>query len=180
LAWPGLRLYPGAGVQDAIRFLFMPPTDLDLGRLVFGFRPWEDSTLVPTHRAVCEMIGAVYQVALPPQPAQIALALSAGMLNGKRIIADRPGLPPLLVKGSLERAFVTADERFNRAGEKLGAILVQRPRLTLHALRLDTLEFHRLAPGVLPSGAADKSKGCYSCQLGDECDEHASSGCFAG
>ncbi len=77
------------------------------------------------------------------------------MLNGKHITADRPGLPPLLVKGSLHRRFVTVEERFNPEGEKVGEILVQRPRLTLNILRLDTLEFHEIAPGATPSGTQD-------------------------
>jgi hypothetical protein len=150
-----LQATPLYAVSLELPRLDLEQTALDLGRLVSGFRPWEGSTLVAAHRTVREMIGAPYPVALPPRPAHIALALSAGMLNGKRIAADRPGLPPLLVKGSLQRAFVTADERFNRAGEKVGAILVQRPRLTLHVLRLDTLEFHQLAPGTHPTGATE-------------------------
>ncbi|HVR10483.1 MAG TPA: DUF6094 domain-containing protein, partial [Thermoanaerobaculia bacterium] len=135
--------------------LELAPTSLDLGRLLASFRPWTASTLVATHRTVRDLIGAPCPVALPPRPAHIALALSAGMLNGKRITADRPDLPPLLVKGSLSRDFVTADERRNQHGEPVGRILVQRPRLTLHVLRLDTLAFHELEPGSVPSGATE-------------------------
>jgi hypothetical protein len=101
------------------------------------------------------MIGARFQVALPPRPAHIALALSAGTLNGRRVTSDRPGLPPLLIKGSFRRDFVTAEEKFNRDGEKVGSIQVQRPRLTIHVLRLDTLEFHELKCGSVPSGATE-------------------------
>jgi Uncharacterised methyltransferase family (DUF6094) len=135
--------------------LELTETTLDLAGLLAGFRPWADSPLVATDRTVRELIGARSVVALPPRPAHIALALSAGMLNGKRITADRPGLPPLLVKGSLHRRFATLEERFDSHGEKVGDVLVQRPRLTLHILRLDTLEFHELAPGAAPSGAQD-------------------------
>ncbi len=134
-------------------WLQLEPVTLDLERLLAGFEPWQGSALVAAHRTVREMIGARYPVALPPRAAHIALALAAGMLNGKRITADRPGLPPLLVKGSLRREFVTSEERFNREGEKVGSVRVQRPRLALHVLRLDTLEFHELRPGALPSGA---------------------------
>ena len=135
--------------------LWLAETALDLTGLLAAFRPWADSPLAATDRTVQDLIGARTVVALPPRPAHIALALSAGLLNGKRIIPDRPGLPPLLVKGSHQRRFVTAEERFNSSGEKLGDILVQRPRLALHILRLDTLEFHELAPGAAPSGARD-------------------------
>jgi hypothetical protein len=128
---------------------------LDLARLVADFEPWRDSRLVAAHLHIREMIGAKYQVALPPRPAHIALALSAGMLNGKRLVPDHPGLPPLLVKGSLQRSFVTAEERFNKEGERIGRILVQRPQLTVHVLRLDTLEFHHLAAGSSPSRATE-------------------------
>src|SRR5205807_9078124 len=62
------------------------------------------------------------------------------------------GFPPLLIKGSLRREFVTTEERFNREGERVGSVQVQRPRLALHVLRLDTLEFHALRPGTHPSG----------------------------
>ena len=134
--------------------LHLVPMALDLPRLLASFEPWRDSTTVATHRTVREMIGAKCPVALPPRPAHIALALATGMANGKRITANRPGLPPLLVKGSLRRRLLVADERFNAQGEKVGSVQVQRPRLTLNVLRLDTLEFHELKPGTVPSGAA--------------------------
>jgi hypothetical protein len=135
--------------------LDLEPTHVDLPALLAGFRPWAASTLVATHRTVRELIGARYQVALPPLPAHIALALCSGMLNGKRITPDRPGLPPLLVKGSLDRQLVPVERKYNRDGEQVGAVLVQRPRLRLHVLRLDTLVFHQLAAGSLPTAAAD-------------------------
>jgi hypothetical protein len=78
---------------------------------------------------------------MPPRPAHIALALAAGMLNGKRLVPNRPGLPPILVKGSLRRDFVIVDRRFDQEGRPTGTVQVQRPKLTLNALRLDTLEF---------------------------------------
>jgi hypothetical protein len=135
--------------------LELEPTHLDLPALLADFRPWAGSTLVATHCTVREIIGARHQVALPPLPAHIALALCSGMLNGKRITPNRPGLPTVLVKGSLDRELVPVECKFNREGEQVGTILVQRPRLHLHVLRLDTLDFHQLATGSHPTGAAD-------------------------
>jgi hypothetical protein len=128
---------------------------LDLERLVSGFRPWTRSPMFGTDRSVHELIGARYEVAMPPRPAHIALALSAGMLNGKRLTPNRPGLPSILVKGSFRRDFVVVEEKFNKDGALTGSVQVQRPKLTLHALRLDTLQFLELRPGTIPSGSRD-------------------------
>jgi hypothetical protein len=128
---------------------------LDVQGLVEGFRPWDRSPVFGTQRSVHELIGPKYEVAMPPRPAHIALALAAGMLNGKRLLPNRPGLPPILVKGSLRRDFVIVDEKFNQDGIFTGSNQVQRPKLTLSALRLDTLKFHTLRPGSRPSGATD-------------------------
>lgn len=138
--------HPGLEVQKLV---------LDVQGLVDGFRPWDRSPIFGTQRSVHELIGPRYQVAMPPRPAHIALALAAGMLNGKRLLPNRPGLPPILVKGSLRRDFVVVDEKFNKAGDFTGSVQVQRPKLTLNALRLDTLKFHALRPGSRPSGATD-------------------------
>jgi hypothetical protein len=128
---------------------------LDVQGMVDGFRPWDRSPVFGTQRSVHELIGPRYEVAMPPRPAHIALALAAGMLNGKRLLPNRPGLPPILVKGSLRRDFVVVDEKFNKEGDFTGSVQVQRPKLTLNALRLDTLKFHALRPGSHPSGATD-------------------------
>ncbi len=128
---------------------------LDLQGLLNGFRPWHRVGFTGLNRTVRDIIGAKFPVAQPPRPAHIALALSVGTLNGKRLKPNRPGLPPILVKGSFRRDFHTVDERFNQEGEKVGSIKVQRPRLSLSVLRLDTLEFLELKPGAAPSGATD-------------------------
>ncbi|HET9210643.1 MAG TPA: hypothetical protein VFR03_09605 [Thermoanaerobaculia bacterium] len=47
------------------------------------------------------------------------------------------------------------EEKFNKEGALTGSVQVQRPKLTLHALRLDTLRFLELRPGTTPSGAAE-------------------------
>ncbi len=128
---------------------------LDLHGLLSGFRPWYRAGFAGLNRSVSDLIGAKFPVAQPPRPAHIALALSVGTLNGKRLTPNRPGLPAVLAKGSFRRDFQTVEERFNQEGEKVGSIMVQRPKLTLSLLRLDTLEFLELKPGTNPSGATD-------------------------
>ncbi|HEY0511538.1 MAG TPA: DUF6094 domain-containing protein, partial [Thermoanaerobaculia bacterium] len=148
---------PAYGVRGEHPGLTLETIPLDVQGLVDGFRPWANSPMFGTHRSVGELIGARYEVAMPPRPAHIALALSAGMLNGKRLAPNRPGLPPLLVKGSFRRDFRVVEEKFDKDGIRTGSVQVQRPKLTLHALRLDTLQFLELQPGTVPSGAQELS-----------------------
>ena len=128
---------------------------LDLPGLLSGFRPWYRAGFAGLDRGVGNLIGAKFPVAQPPRPAHIALALSVGTLNGKTLTPNYPGLPTILVEGRRPARLPTVDERFNSEGEKVGSIKVQRPRLTLSILRLDTLEFLELKPGAVPSGAQD-------------------------
>ncbi len=148
---------PAYGVRGEHPGLTLEAIPLDVQGLLDGFRPWANSPMFGTHRSVGELIGARYEVTLPPRPAHIALALSAGMLNGKRLAPNRHGLPPLLVKGSFRRDFRVVEEKFDRHGAPTGSVQVQRPKLTLHALRLDTLQFLELQPGTVPSGAQELS-----------------------
>jgi hypothetical protein len=138
--------------------LELEQVSLDLQGLLTGFKPWHRAGFSGLNRAVRDMIGAKFPVAQPPRPAHIALALSVGTLNGKRLRPNRPGLPPILVKGSFRRDFHTVEECFNKEGDKVASIKVQRPRLTLSVLRLDTLEFLELRPGATPSAATDLSE----------------------
>ena len=143
---------PAYGVRGEHPGLTLETIPLDVQGLVDGFRPWANSPMFGTHRSVGELIGARYEVAMPPRPAHIALALSAGMLNGKRLAPNRPGLPPLLVKGSFRRDFRVVEEKFDKDGLRTGSVQVQRPKLTLHALRLDTLAVPRASAGNGPVG----------------------------
>jgi hypothetical protein len=143
---------PALTIRGGRPGLTLQELSLDLGALTEGFRPWDNSQAFGTHRSVSELIGSPYQVAMPPKPAHIALALSAGMLNGKRLTPNQPGLPPILLKGSFHRDFVLSEEKYDKQGDFIGSIQVQRPKLTLTALRLDTLQFQQLLPGTVPSG----------------------------
>jgi hypothetical protein len=157
---PPLRVLAGApfivrGAGDGPG-LQVEKVSLDVLGLVEGFHPWADSPMFGTDRTVNELIGARYEVAMPPRPAHIALALSAGMLNGKRLIPNQGRrLPPILIKGSFRRYFIVTKKKYNKDGELTGCEQEQRPKLTLHVLRLDTLQFHELRPGASPSGATD-------------------------
>jgi hypothetical protein len=128
---------------------------LDLHGLLGAFRPWYRAGFAGLNRDVSDMIGARFPVAQPPRPAHLALALTVGTLNGKTLKPNQPGLPPILIKGSFRRDFQTVEQRFNKDGDVVGSIKIQRPKLTLSVLRLDTLEFLELRPGASPSGATD-------------------------
>jgi uncharacterized methyltransferase DUF6094 len=130
---------------------------LDLQGLLTGFRPWYRSGFAGLNRGINDLIGAKFPVAQPPRPAHIALALSVGTLNGKKLTPNRAGLPVLLAKGSFRRDLHTLEDRYNKDGDYIGSVKVQRPKLTLSVLRLDTLEFLELKPGAAPSGATNLS-----------------------
>jgi hypothetical protein len=100
------------------------------------------------------LLGSPLPVVLPARPAHIALALAAGLLNGRLLLPNDPSrLPPLLAKGTLTRILQTVDHRRNRDGVVTGEVFIQQPRLDLQVLCLDRLTFHRLALGSEPSGA---------------------------
>src|SRR6185436_9302380 len=62
-----------------------------------------------------QLLGAPLPVALPPRPAHIALALAAGLLNGRRLAPNDPRRhPSLLAKGTFARTLQTVEERRNR------------------------------------------------------------------
>ena len=135
--------------------LALHPQAIDVQDLLARARPFHASAaLMGFDRDARRLLGAPLPVALPPRPAHIALALAAGLLNGRCLAPDDPcALPPILAKGTFTRVLQTVDQRRNKDGEVTGEVCVQQPRLDIHVLRLDTLEFHRLALGAEPSGA---------------------------
>lgn len=128
---------------------------LDVEDLLSHAQPFAPSAaLMGFDREARQLLGSPLPVALPPRPAHIALALAAGLLNGRRLAPnDSSWLPYLLAKGTFTRTLQTVDQRRNKKGEVTGEVCVQQPRLDLHILRLDTLTFHQLALGTEPSGA---------------------------
>ena len=131
------------------------PQTIDVQDLLAHARPFAPSaSLMGLDREARQLLGSPLPVALPPRPAHIALALAAGLLNGRRLAPnDGSSFPHLLAKGTFTRTLQTVDRRRNGKGEVTGEVCVQQPRLDLHVLRLDTLTFQRLALGSEPSGA---------------------------
>jgi hypothetical protein len=139
-----------------------PPYDLAFGvePLDFtpslqAFRPWA-GTPTGVAQSVGELLGSRFETAMPPRPAHIAMALSSGMFNGQRLVPNDPTLhPPILAKGCFERELVEVSRRSDADGKLTSVVEIERPRLKLTILRLDTLTFHTLEPGTVPTGAAD-------------------------
>jgi hypothetical protein len=129
---------------------------IDVEGLLARCRPFAASaSLLGYDRDARQLLGTPLPVALPPRPAHIALALAAGLLNGRRLAPNDPSrLPYLLAKGTFTRTLHLVDRRRNSRGEVTGEVAVQQPRLDMHILRLDSLDFHKLALGTEPSGAA--------------------------
>lgn len=95
----------------------------------------------------------VFPVAQPPSAAHISQALASGVMAGQRVSPDTDGLPELLVNGTFERWFDTIDTREDDKGQTVGYIQVQKPRLRVSVLDLETYEYHDLAQGAEPTGA---------------------------
>ena len=144
--------------SDHLYQLALHARPLDVGRAVESFQPWTGTTNDPLP-SVDDLLGGTYQTALPPKPAHIALALTSGMFNGRRIEPNDPSRhPALLAKGVYTREFVEVDTKHNKDGDLTGVVEIECPRLQLTVLRLDTFEFHELAAGVEPSGSDDPAE----------------------
>jgi hypothetical protein len=105
-----------------------------------------------------ELVGQPFEVAMPPKPAHIAMALASGAFNGKRLDPDPDapiGLPPLLAKGVFKKEYLTTEEKKNKSGEVTGLVQVQQPELSLHVLSLVDYQYYELRPGIFPSGKTD-------------------------
>jgi hypothetical protein len=108
-----------------------------------------------------ELVGQPFEVAMPPKPAHIAMALASGAFNGKRLDPDPNaplGLPPLLAKGVFKKEYLTTEEKKNKKGEVTGLVQVQQPELSLHVLSLSDYRYYELAPGIFPSGKTDLAR----------------------
>jgi len=101
-----------------------------------------------------DLLGTTFSPAVPPKPAHIALALSAGLFNGYRLEPDDPiRHPPLLAKGTFERAYEQVSEKTNSRGEVTCSIEIEKPKLCLTVLSLHDYTFHTLEPGTVPTGS---------------------------
>ena len=120
-------------------------------------RPFAECGFADTDTAT--LFEPTYTTAAPPRAAHIAMALSAGIFNGQRLAADEPErFPPLLVKGVFEREWLRVKERRDEDGEFQSAVEIERPKLRLTVLRLDTYTYQTLGAGTVPSGSEDLSE----------------------
>ena len=140
--------------RQSVRFsLHYQLAGIDLVQATQAFEPWPDGA-TGSHLSATQLLGHRFPVAMPPRPAHIALALASGMLNGHRLDPDDPSLPPVLAKGTYSRETVELD-RASMPDGKVNVTAVDRPRLCVTVLRLDTGTFHELASGTEPTGGLD-------------------------
>ncbi|MEI8167795.1 MAG: hypothetical protein WCG26_15545, partial [Chloroflexales bacterium] len=134
---------------------------LDMTALQSAVRPWVTGTKsrivggMGLDVGLDDLIGRVHPVAMPLKPGHIAQALAGGVMNGKRITPDVPGMPDLLIKGVFQREYRTVDEKTNKkTGEVTALVQVQQPLLRVSVLDLSASTYHDLLPGTTPTGAA--------------------------
>ncbi|RMH23422.1 MAG: hypothetical protein D6696_00560, partial [Acidobacteria bacterium] len=131
--------------------------DLDTSALLAHLKPLDDPQ-IGFDRGARQLLGVPTPTAVPPKPTHIAIALSCGMFNGKRLEPNDPSRhPPILVKGVFRRERTEVAEKRNAEGERTGVVAVERPQLILTILRLDTFDFHTLLDGTLPHGGDNPS-----------------------
>lgn len=131
---------------------------LDLTAALVAFQP-SVASATGDLAAASELVGAKFATAVPPKPAHIALALSAGMFNGHQLEPNDPARhPPILAKGVFERTHVEVSRRVDAEGETTGVVEIEQPRLRLTILRLDDYRFHELGAGTVPTGSADPAE----------------------
>jgi hypothetical protein len=109
---------------------------------------------VGLHLGLKEFVGRPYQVAMPPKMAHIAMALASGIFNGQEIMPDDPegNFPPIIIKGTFEKEYVTVEEKTNSKGEKKSEIRIQQPVLNVNVRDMRTYKSYDLAPGSEPTG----------------------------
>lgn len=104
-------------------------------------------------QSIDDLFNRVYPVAMPLRTGHVAQALAAGVLNGRVIAPDQPGLPLLLAKGVFEREDEIVEQKRNKDGDLIANITIQRPKLRLCVLDLTTSTYYDVAPGTTPTGA---------------------------
>ncbi|MFN7970839.1 MAG: DUF6094 domain-containing protein [Acidobacteriota bacterium] len=130
---------------------------LDVEEVVKGFRPWEGTTIGLGEMR--DLLGGRIRVTMPPKPTHIAMVLAAGAFNGHELRPnDAARHRPILAKGVFRRELVTVDEKKDKEGKVTGAVRVERPKLELAVLDLDTYQYHQLAAGTTPTGSPEMAR----------------------
>lgn len=119
---------------------------LDVGALLAGTATWCGAAGYD-RPARASRVG----LAMRPRPAHVAMALGSGVFNGVRLSAL--GRHDLLAKAVFHREFVDGDTKKDEHGEVVKLTQVERPRLLLTTLDLNTGEYAELQPGTEPSGS---------------------------
>lgn len=120
----------------------------DITGLISVHKPWSDSKtstvkgFVPD-RPLLELCTARYTVATVPRPAHVAAGIAAGIFNGVPISGE--GLPTLLVKGIFQKEWHKQEEKTNAKGEITSTVVVQKPKLLVTTLNLETRQFQELS-----------------------------------
>lgn len=141
---PPVRYSPGTWTYRAVR-------PEDVAPLI---RPLERVRGISAR--IDEMVGHRVELAMPPRPSHIVMALVDGAFDGQVIRSPRAGLPPVLVKAVSGRQLLTVsqEERLNKDDEpEVVTKLVEVPSLRLHVMNMVSYEFLEPAPASLPSGA---------------------------
>lgn len=143
VAAPAPRICHGTWIYRAVRPEAVAPL----------IRPFERvrGVTVP----IDQMVGRRVQLAMPPRPAHIVMALVDGAFDGQEIRSPRPGLPAVLVKAVSGRSLLaTSEEEQVKAGKQIVvAKYVEVPSLRLYVMDLERIEFFEPPAASLPSGA---------------------------
>lgn len=138
---------------------------LDVTGLLEMYEPWTTTTRAGKRTPLpniepdvpyLDLMAPRARFATAPRPTHIALAAGAGVLSGAELSPD-PGQsgPPLLLKGVHRRTFRHLRWKEDDKGQRVGEERQHHPELQMSVLRLDTGEYHRLTPSVVPTGSAD-------------------------
>jgi len=138
---------------------------LDVMGLLDLYEPWSTTTRAGKRTALpniepevpyLDLMAPRARFATAPRPTHIALAAGAGVLSGAELSPDdgQDG-PPLLLKGVHRRTFRHLRWKEDDKGQRVGEERQHHPELQMSVLRLDTGEYYRLTPSVVPTGSAD-------------------------
>lgn len=158
-------LPPTLEVEDAPKVEAPQPRYVAGNWVYRAVRPEEVAPLIrPLERVrgvavpLDQMVGQRVELAMPPRPAHIVMALVDGAFDGQVIASPRPGLPPVLVKAVAGRQLITvSQETREKEGEedKVVTKMVEVPSLRLCVMDMQRYEFIDPEPASLPSGATD-------------------------
>lgn len=140
---------------------------VDVEGAVGRFRLWDGVPGIQPPEDIYKHFNRTFPVASQPRASHLASAMAAGIFNGMRITPNEgeKGLPPLLVKGVFDKEFRRLEDKVNKEGEKIGEIQVQRPKLAVCVLDLETGQYHNVSPS--PDSSEEGSVGVEGLTMRD-------------